>query len=283
MDVGNISYPAKLLLFGEYAVLQDCDALGIPYNRYSGRLSTSDSFIGNIQDYLSYLYTDQVRFSFLDTTVLESLIDHRVGYDSNIPMGYGLGSSAALTAAIYDICQPKSEDQNDLAILQQRLAEMESFFHGKSSGFDPLISLLQTPIHKTGSGNIYPILLPLTTQDVHIYLYDSGTKRNTHGFVPSFLKNAQDNPIYDTFYQANNLAIEDLLSSKNFLLNHIRKISTFQAAHMSMMIPDHVKEIWQKGLVDNTYYMKLCGAGGGGFFLVFSTSDNIDIDGLVKV
>lgn len=33
------------------------------------------------------------------------------------------------------------------------------------------------------------------------------------------------------------------------------------------MIPDNIKPIWIKGLETKAYYIKLSGAGGGGFFL----------------
>lgn len=39
------------------------------------------------------------------------------------------------------------------------------------------------------------------------------------------------------------------------------------------MIVDSVLEFWHKGLAENTYYTKLCGKGGGGFYLVYMTQD----------
>jgi mevalonate kinase len=37
------------------------------------------------------------------------------------------------------------------------------------------------------------------------------------------------------------------------------------------MIPDNFKHVWQEGLKSNDYNMKLCGSGGGGFLLGFTT------------
>ncbi len=37
------------------------------------------------------------------------------------------------------------------------------------------------------------------------------------------------------------------------------------------MIPETVKGIWKKGLETNMYYLKLCGSGGGGMLLGFTT------------
>ena len=44
---------------------------------------------------------------------------------------------------------------------------------------------------------------------------------------------------------------------------------------MTEMIPDSLKEIWNEGLKLDSFYMKLCGSGGGGFFLVFDFENEL--------
>ena len=36
------------------------------------------------------------------------------------------------------------------------------------------------------------------------------------------------------------------------------------------MIPEAFRKIWQYGLETHSYYLKLCGSGGGGFLLGFT-------------
>jgi mevalonate kinase len=36
------------------------------------------------------------------------------------------------------------------------------------------------------------------------------------------------------------------------------------------MIPDNYKTLWKEGIDSNSYYLKLCGSGGGGFILGFT-------------
>ena len=36
------------------------------------------------------------------------------------------------------------------------------------------------------------------------------------------------------------------------------------------MIPSEFHDLWRKGIETNTYYLKLCGSGGGGFMLGFT-------------
>jgi mevalonate kinase len=49
----------------------------------------------------------------------------------------------------------------------------------------------------------------------------------------------------------------------------MKQLSAHQLIHLEKLIPDHVKRIWVKGLEDDEYYMKLCGAGGGGYMLIY--------------
>ena len=38
------------------------------------------------------------------------------------------------------------------------------------------------------------------------------------------------------------------------------------------MIPSGFNDIWRKGLETGSYYLKLCGSGGGGYLIGFSDS-----------
>src|SRR5690606_36364954 len=79
-------------------------------------------------------------------------IDCGMYFDSSIPQGYGVGSSGALVASIYDkyandkITVLDNLTREKLLKLKSIFSLMESFFHGKSSGLDPLNSYLSIPI-----------------------------------------------------------------------------------------------------------------------------------------
>jgi mevalonate kinase len=38
------------------------------------------------------------------------------------------------------------------------------------------------------------------------------------------------------------------------------------------MIPEKIKGIWESGLSSDSYYLKLCGSGGGGMMLGVTTN-----------
>ena len=98
---------AKILLFGEYGIIKDSKGLSIPYNFYRGalKLSADGEFLDSHKklvvycDYLRELPTSTVRF---DWEHLQDDLDQKMFFDSSIPQGYGVGSSGALVAAIYD-------------------------------------------------------------------------------------------------------------------------------------------------------------------------------------
>jgi mevalonate kinase len=100
---------SKILLFGEYGIIKDSKGLSIPYNFYNGALKItnvntpfakdSNSKLLDFYDYLKNLNNPLVNFN-LD----KFYRDLKLGmyFDSSIPKGYGVGSSGALVAAVYD-------------------------------------------------------------------------------------------------------------------------------------------------------------------------------------
>ena len=150
---------SKILLFGEYGIIKDSKGLSIPYNFYNGALkygqnqndvsTESNNILKEYYQYLKALDNDLVSFN-LDQ--MASDIFRGMYFDSSIPRGYGVGSSGALVAAVYDryalekITVLENLTREKLLNLKDIFAAMESFFHGNSSGLDPLNSYLSLPI-----------------------------------------------------------------------------------------------------------------------------------------
>jgi mevalonate kinase len=87
----------------------------------------------------------------LDIEQFKQDIANGMFFDSNIPQGYGVGSSGALVAAIFERYSfskhnPENISKEDLKNIKSVFGEMESYFHGKSSGMDPLICYMNLPI-----------------------------------------------------------------------------------------------------------------------------------------
>ena len=228
-----------------------------------------------LSDYCSYLSNHCS--TFLNIPLLESWIDSYT-ISTDIPIGYGLGSSGALTAAIYDIAHhsnSKDESTSNLTELQRMLGLMESFFHGKSSGFDPLISYLQMPILRK-EGELDILLPDAVNLPVYCYLLDSGRGRSGKDMIAKFLERYDSNKNrIDQLCELNNKVIDQSMTRARAgeFYKNVKYISSLQQEVMYYMIIDDVKSYWLEGLQSDDYYLKICGAGGGGYYLVFSMNE----------
>jgi mevalonate kinase len=132
--------------------------------------------------------------------VLKTDVERGMYFDSSIPQGYGVGSSGALVAAIYDkyaqnkITVLENLTREKLLQLKVVFSQMESFFHGKSSGLDPLNSYLSIPILINSIDNIEATGIPSqsTTGKGAVFLLDSGIVGETAPMVNIFMENLKE-------------------------------------------------------------------------------------------
>jgi mevalonate kinase len=252
-----IKFPGKVLLFGEYLVLQGEEALATPIKNFEGQLVLHETFMQeNIAPFIQYL--GALPNIFLKQDLIESLELDKLVFESSIPIGYGSGSSGALTAAVFDAFVEKYEGS-----LQDALASMEDFFHGSSSGMDPLVSFQGKPTKPIDERSIK-----------HFYLLDTGISRKTAPLVQIFKEKTEDIS-FDELAQFNRSAISAMeVYDYKLLKKSLEQISAFQYENFKEMIPRGFKSHWQEALADEHLKVKLCGAGGGGFLLVFA--DDVD-------
>ena len=266
------SYPAKILLFGEYTILNGSKALAIPYHELSGRWSfddiTSEASVISHEVLVSFLKLSLE--DYLDYKRLKNDIDNGLWFDSSIPHGFGLGSSGALIAALYETYGAKKSH-----VLQdkQDLAKLEDYFHGSSSGIDPLVSLIQKPllIHSFDHVEIYEHPMNLSG----FFLLNTNKPRVTGPLVSIYQEKMKDPEFKrgcaEVLSREVNFAVDAILGNdRSNLFHHLWLISKFQWEYFPEMIPTQMRGLWSKGLESGDYILKLCGAGGGGFILGFS-------------
>lgn len=268
-------YNAKILLFGEHAVLKGSDAIAIPFSKFGGKwVYTRYPEMAKMKQmelpqFFQYLKEKSGSVDFFDINTEDfgrELLDGMY-FQSNIPLGYGAGSSGSLCAAIYDSFAKKKT--TDVLQLKKIFSIMESFFHGSSSGFDPLISYLNQAI-KISSGEMETINdIPLNSG---LFLIDTGIKRTASDFINGFMKKCEGseylNLVQSELIPLNQKAIQSYLKGDaTSLFHHMHDISRFQYLHFNEMIPDNMVAFWEKGLKGRDYKMKVCGAGGGGFMI----------------
>ncbi|MBP9679899.1 MAG: mevalonate kinase [Bacteriovorax sp.] len=276
---------SKIILFGEYSVIQNSKALLIPYSLFEGKLTfrrdnttTIDPELKAFSLYLRQLIdTNQLIFQF-DHTSFDFDISQGLFFDSTIPQGYGVGSSGALVAAIYDRYEQEGLERENILRLKNIFSQMESHFHGASSGVDPLISYLNSPILIQGKSELGTVSIPQFTKGVGgLFLLNTKRSRKTEPLVNLFLEKSRNEHFYnlceDVLKPITNDCIDNFLNvNTDLLLRNFKLLSAFQHEHFSPMIPKLYRDLWSEGLVTNDYSLKLCGAGGGGF-LMGITSD----------
>lgn len=275
-------YYGKLLLFGEYSIVVGSKGLAIPFRRYSGTFdfSVSKSMPKKVKDshntiveFGKYIELTKSLNDNFNNILFEEDIKRKIYFNSNIPEGYGAGSSGALVAAVYD----KYFNNNETNRLTT-LALLENFFHGKSSGYDPLVSLLNKTI--LIEENSYRQIDVINKEPLYqFFLIDTGIKRKTKGFVNNFLTDFEDDK-YKSRFNENyvlpvNSAINALIQNEaKELLKAFKSISEYQNANWQKLIPNNIQTPFKYGLETNKFYLKLCGAGGGGFFIGLTTDMN---------
>ena len=291
---------AKILLFGEYGIIKDSKGLAIPYNSYQGALKMSDNQLPEarlsnkkMRDFYEYLKNINHKDLQLRLNEFKQDVENGMYFDSSIPQGYGVGSSGALVAAVYDryadnkITVLENLTRDKLLILKEIFSLMESYFHGKSSGLDPLNSYLSLPILIKSKDHIEATGIPSQKEGKGaVFLLDSEMVSETQPMVNIFMNKMKNegfrNMIDRDFATYTNACIDDFLSGNvNSLFGNVKKLSKVVLKHFKPMIPNSFHQIWQQGIETNDYYLKLCGSGGGGYILGF-TEDYDKVKKLLK-
>ena len=293
LEMNKKKFFSKILLFGEYGIIKNSKALVIPYKKYYGSLKFSskldnvqkDSNI-NLKQLSKYIKNNEFVINKINTLKLDSDIENGLYFESSIPESYGLGSSGAVVAAIYE--SYKQEVGVDLEIndLKLILSNIESFFHGQSSGIDPLSCYVQKPLLVESKNSINTIDIP--PQNINskrtLFLLDTECKGNTQGLVEIFLNKLRRKD-FEVFFE-NEFAVATNNSITNFLErkyedfeNNFIELSKKTFNNFQEMIPVNYKNLWMDGIEKKDYYLKLCGSGGGGFLIGLTT----DLDKVQKL
>ena len=296
-------FHAKIMLFGEYSLLYGSDALTIPFRKYGSRLVFPFPGMQYKQQKVALNSNEQLYayYTFLANDKTEPRINELLNLDrfaedlaqgmylhSTIPSGYGLGSSGALVAALYDrysVTHIGADHQTStgLSWLKALFSRLEAYFHGSSSGIDPLSIFIQKPLLIGQNQNLSLTDLPqgLPSGSGGFFLVNTHIPRKTSELITIF-KRKESNPafkkifLYD-YVPSNNACIHALINSYGIsgeeatsLPDTMHHLSSLQLDLFKEMIPDIFRLAWQEGLTTGKYAMKLCGAGGGGYILGYT-------------
>ena len=246
-------YYSKVILFGEYSMIFDATALMIPLKRFSAQWQLPQSrnkaaslpSNQSLKRFCQYLSENEALSSLFDLQTLRRDLNEGLFLASNVPSGYGLGSSGTLVAAVYDrYAIRKTEDYLQLKTL---FGQMESHFHGSSSGIK---------------------------KDIHICLIDTKIKSNTKPLVNHF-KAQRDNPGFLSRFQSEYVpcvtsCIDSMIEgNKELFFSSLKQLTKGQLEFLRPMVTDNTLDLFTADY-DFNFGVKISGSGGGGYVLGFT-------------
>jgi mevalonate kinase len=270
--------PAKWVLTGEHSVLRGVPAVALPHPHLRLTLEfIPDPVRGALQ--VRPAHTQEMLVQLLSEILPPhqmQLLSGELILDSQIPIGAGMGSSAALCVALTEWLAPWLPLRSDQII--EFATQLEHKFHGKSSGMDVAVIASQMPISfqmNRGSRGIQKLdvsHLPRFT------FHDTGIRSSTRDCIHQVSAFRKDHPekaewVDQRMGAASLKAIEGL---KKFdrgetkealeLLQHAIQEAQ-QCFHDWQLVPDAARRLEQDLYGQGALAVKLTGAGGGGMMI----------------
>ena len=272
-------YYSKVILFGEYSMIFDATALMIPLTKFSAQWRFAPHLDANggaasnasLKRFAEYLSTVEGVKDIIDLQRFNHDLRYNLFLDSNVPSGYGLGSSGTLVAAVYDGYAKQKND--DLLQLKMLFGKMESYFHGSSSGIDPLQCYVGKPFKITPNG-AQLLSDDFLKKDNHICLIDTKIKSNTKPLVNHFKRQREDAAFLNRFQSEYVPCVTSCINSMiqsdtNLFFKSLKRLTKGQLEFLRPMITDNTMDLFTKDY-DFHFGIKISGSGGGGYVLGFT-------------
>ena len=272
-------YWGKVILFGEYSMIFDSTALVIPMKRFGACWKQDgggqDEFLrwssGELTRFCEYLREGESFAGEIDIEAFAHDLRNGWALSSDIPPGYGLGSSGSVVAAVYDR-YARSRIRNDLR-LKELFSRMEGFFHGSSSGIDPLQCYLGKPFRITPD-SLELLADGFPRSGIRIFLIDTKEKSSTKPLVDYFRKQ-RESDAFMTGFQRDYLpcvrACMDTVigGDHDGFFKALRELTRKPLRFFRPMIPDGMLPLFEREY-DFNFGVKILGSGGGGYMLGFT-------------
>ncbi len=297
MDAFTISVPAKIILFGEHAVVYGQPAVAIPVMDVRAK-AVVEAHDAN-QPALIDLHNFNITYKLFDEPVPASIthVMEAIQYvqdciqlpipqhgwkltiDSNIPVGRGMGSSAAISVLLLKALHQLMHASLPISQLIAHSFELEKYHHGTPSGVDNTVISIAKPIYFI-KNQPYHIIQPGK------YLFvigDTGVSKKTGDVVAAVAGQYQQNRArYETIFNE----IGDIVRDARHLLevNHSARLGELMNRNQQLLREIQVSSPELEQLIDaalkaGAIGAKLCGAGQGGCMIAMAP----DADGAKKI
>jgi mevalonate kinase len=269
MKLQQASACGKCILLGEHSILEGGSALALPLKMLKIEISfeakKENSLTVNfpLQDKDEKLFWSLLREDFSEFNTIGAY-----NIESSLPIGAGLGSSAALCVALNRLFR-KNIYSKEL-IEKSWLSEFR--FHGKSSGIDPTTIVKEKALHFYKPNEFSEIIFPSDFNSKFIFvLFDSKIRRNTHKIIQQSQSLKERDPLLwkETISQLQLLALEAKAALQN---NKIQSLGLLMNKAHSLLgelgaSNEELNALQYQIINQGAFGAKLTGAGRGGFLL----------------
>jgi mevalonate kinase len=194
MSTSRAAAPGKVILFGEHAVVYGRPAIAVPVHQKQATAVVTTANIGGIRLlapdlHIAYDLADAPAHDPLATAVrlvqqtlhLDSLPDLIITVRSSIPIASGLGSGAAIAAALIRALLIHLGDPRlaTPALVSKLTYEVEKLHHGTPSGIDNSVVAYERPVYFVRGQPENLIELLFVGRPLHLLIADTGVTSPT--------------------------------------------------------------------------------------------------------
>ncbi len=283
------SAPAKIILFGEHAVVYDKPAIAVPVSSLRATASAEESNIFQIiaKD-LDRVFPIDIRSQVVDDALALTVylvLQHlklapppvSITIQSQIPLASGLGSGAAVSTALARaLGKVLGHELSDFE-LNQIVYEVEKIHHGTPSGIDNTVIVYEKPIYFIRSK---PIEIIDIAKAFPLVIADTGQQASTRISVGDVRKLYENTPneiqlILDEIGQIVEQAREVIETGALERLGPLmlRNHACLQQLTVSSSQLDHLVQV---AIDAGALGAKLSGGGRGGNMIALATFDTIN-------
>ena len=269
---------AKTILFGEHAVVYGEPAIAVPLvnTRTAAELipNRGSFLIRSDQVGMNCSFDELPKDSGLRILLLglkkefglRELPPLTLNIRSDIPIASGLGSGAALSAAVIRAFARFYERDLETGTVNQMVYEIEKVYHGTPSGIDNTVIVYEQPVIFTKAAGFAPLQADLSC--FPLLVGDSGIRSRTVDVVRDVREHFEHNEKYIREIGSLVRSAEKALTSGN-LQETGRLMNENQKLLKQIDVSCHeLDELTALALKNGAYGAKLTGAGRGGNFIV---------------
>lgn len=274
---------SKLILIGEHAVVYQRPAIAVPFDAVFAEVSIkkttgtvellSDFYRGSIDQLPDKMIGLKEVVVAVCKKIKKPVRDFNIQLNSTIPIGRGLGSSAAIACSIIRGLYSYFNQSLDLNILRELVDVSETYAHGNPSGIDREAIISDEPIWYIKNEEPESIDLKET---LHLVVADTGRIGDTHLAVDSVkqLKKAEPQKTTRLLNTLEHLTVKARESLKTGALKQLGQFLTEaheQLKQLGVSDPglNHYVDI---SIENGALGAKLTGGGRGGCMLALADS-----------